>query len=195
MGVPTAPKLTGVDWMINPTITAAIAGKPIASNSGATTAAGVPKPEAPSMKLPKSQPMMMACTRLSEEIWSKPALMRFIAPDTVTVDKRSRAPKTIYRSVAATTTPSTVAAARAVGVICQVSQATTTAVRKLTGMVYFAGQRNPASRMPATRIGVIANKLRTNRLSTSRTSFRFGPQGNRWCAECEENVVVNELAY
>ena len=54
MGVPTAPKLTGVDWMINPTITAAIAGKPIASNSGATTAAGVPKPEAPSMKLPKS---------------------------------------------------------------------------------------------------------------------------------------------
>lgn len=42
MGVPTAPKLTGVVCTIRPTITAAIAGNPMASSSGATTAAVVP---------------------------------------------------------------------------------------------------------------------------------------------------------
>ena len=57
-----------MDWMIRPTMTAAIAGKPSASSSGATTAAGVPKPEAPSMKEPNSQPMMIACTRRSGEM-------------------------------------------------------------------------------------------------------------------------------
>ena len=35
IGVPTAPKYTGVDWMISVTMTAAMAGKPIASTSGA----------------------------------------------------------------------------------------------------------------------------------------------------------------
>lgn len=54
MGVPTAPKLTGVDCTISPTMTAAIAGNPMASSSGATTAAVVPYPETPSMKEPKS---------------------------------------------------------------------------------------------------------------------------------------------
>ncbi len=62
-GVPSAPKVTGVDWMMRPHMTAAMAGNPRASRSGATTAAGVPKPDAPSMKEPKSQAMMMAWIR------------------------------------------------------------------------------------------------------------------------------------
>ena len=47
IGVPTAPKDTGVDCTIIPITTAANAGKPSATISGAATAAGVPKPEAP----------------------------------------------------------------------------------------------------------------------------------------------------
>ncbi len=65
MGVPSAPKVTGADWMINPHMTAAMAGKPSASSRGAATAAGVPKPEAPSMNDPNSHAMMIAWTRRS----------------------------------------------------------------------------------------------------------------------------------
>ena len=54
MGVPTAPNDTGVDCTIMPSITAPIAGKPSATSKGAATAAGVPKPDAPSMKQPNS---------------------------------------------------------------------------------------------------------------------------------------------
>ena len=60
IGVPTAPNDTGVDWIIMPINTAASAGKPIATNSGAAMAAGVPKPDAPSMNEPKHQAMMIA---------------------------------------------------------------------------------------------------------------------------------------
>ncbi len=92
-GVPTAPKLTGVLWMTSPTITAAMAGKPRASISGATTAAGVPKPEAPSMKLPKSQPMMIAWIRRSGVMSVKVARIVAMAPLPLRVASRSRAPK------------------------------------------------------------------------------------------------------
>ena len=49
IGVPTAPKETGVLWIIIPISTAANAGKPMATSKGAAIAAGVPKPEAPSI--------------------------------------------------------------------------------------------------------------------------------------------------
>ena len=57
-GVPTAPNVTAVLWIIMPNITAPAAGKPMATMSGAATAAGVPNPAAPSMKDPKSQAMI-----------------------------------------------------------------------------------------------------------------------------------------
>jgi len=60
IGVPTAPKDTGVLWMIKVTITAAMAGKPMATSIGAATAAGVPKPAEPSMKEPNRKAMIMA---------------------------------------------------------------------------------------------------------------------------------------
>ncbi len=93
--MPTAPKLTGVLWMVSPTMTAAMAGKPSASSSGATTAAGVPKPDAPSMKLPNSQPMMIACTRRSGLMLVKPARMVDMAPLLVSVSSSSSAPNTM----------------------------------------------------------------------------------------------------
>ena len=73
IGVPTAPKDTGVDWIIIPIITAPRAGNPIATSSGAAMAAGVPKPEAPSIKQPNSQARMRAWTRRSGLILVKPA--------------------------------------------------------------------------------------------------------------------------
>lgn len=59
IGVPTAPNETGVDWIIIPIITAPRAGKPKPTNNGAAIAAGVPKPEAPSIKLPNNQAMII----------------------------------------------------------------------------------------------------------------------------------------
>ena len=43
-GVPTAPNDTGVDWIIMPSSTAASAGKPMATSSGAAMAAGCQSP-------------------------------------------------------------------------------------------------------------------------------------------------------
>ena len=74
-------------------MTATIAGKPSASSSGATTAAGVPNPEAPSMNVPDSQPMMIACTRRSALTVVNPARIVARAPLEVSVWSRSRAPK------------------------------------------------------------------------------------------------------
>ena len=67
-------------WMIRVTMTAAIAGKPMATSSGAAIAAGVPKPDAPSISEPNSQAMMMHCTRRSGEIRVKPPRMARMAP-------------------------------------------------------------------------------------------------------------------
>src|SRR5699024_7889690 len=89
----------------------------------------------------------------------------------------------MYSRVIATIRPSSVAAAKAFGCICHATQAMTTAVRKLTGIVYLAGQRNPARRIPATTIGATANKLRTNRLSTSITPFRASSPRSPRCGD------------
>ena len=51
--------------MISVTSTAAMAGKPMATSSGAAMAAGVPNPDAPSISDPNNQAMMIACTRRS----------------------------------------------------------------------------------------------------------------------------------
>lgn len=81
IGVPTAPKATGVDWTIRAESTAAMAGKPIATSRGAAIAAGVPNPAAPSSNPPNSQATMIAWTRRSGEIVVNPARIDSIAPD------------------------------------------------------------------------------------------------------------------
>ena len=59
-----------------PSITAVIAGNPSATSNGAVIAAGVPNPDAPSIKLPKSQLMMTSCTRRSGVIVANPGANR-----------------------------------------------------------------------------------------------------------------------
>ena len=111
MGVPTAPKDTGVDWMTSTAITAAMAGKPRASSRGAPTAEGVPKPDEPSISEPNSHATMMTCTRRSGETSMKPWRMGSSAPLSLRVLSSNTAPKTINSKVMAVTTPLMVAAA------------------------------------------------------------------------------------
>ena len=110
IGVPTAPKLTGVLWMISVVITAASAGKPSESSSGAATAAGVPKPEAPSMNEPNSQATIITCTRRSRETSVKPRRIVAAAPLSRSVNSSTIAPKMIHSSVDAITIPRRLAA-------------------------------------------------------------------------------------
>ena len=93
IGVPAAPKLTGVLWMIIPAVTAAMPGKPSPTRSGTATAAGVPKPADPSMNAPKSQAMMITCTRRSGVMSVKPCRIVRIAPLSCSVFSSRMAPK------------------------------------------------------------------------------------------------------
>ena len=72
-GVPTAPKVVGTLLKARQTTAAHSGGKPRPSSSGAASAAGVPKPAAPSMKAANMKPMMMVCTRRSGLIFFMPA--------------------------------------------------------------------------------------------------------------------------
>jgi len=64
-GVPTAPKVTAVELATKATAMEQRRGKPIESSSGATIAAGVPKPALPSINDPKSQATSTAWMRRS----------------------------------------------------------------------------------------------------------------------------------
>jgi hypothetical protein len=128
MGVPTAPKVTGVLWTIMPSMTAAAAGKPSATSSGAAMAAGVPKPDAPSMKQPKSQAMITVWTRRSVLIRLNPARIEVIAPECFSVLSSRIAPKMMSRMSNVMMRPCTVdAATRANGTFQSQSAMTTAA--------------------------------------------------------------------
>ena len=94
--MPTAPNDTGVLWMIIPATTAAIAGKPSPTMSGTVTAAGDPKPAAPSMNAPNSQAIRITCTRRSGEMFVNPFLITASAPLCLRVLSNRMAPKMIY---------------------------------------------------------------------------------------------------
>ncbi len=126
MGVPIAPKVTAVLWIIIPTITAAAAGKPSATSKGAAMAAGVPKPEAPSRKEPNSQAIRIIWTRRSGESWVNPARIDWTAPEYRRVLSNKRAPKMIRRRSAVTPRPCRLKATTRCQSIFQTPIATTT---------------------------------------------------------------------
>ena len=123
IGVPAAPKDTGVLCMIIPAVTAAIAGNPRPTSSGTATAAGVPNPAAPSMNEPNNQAMMITCTRRSGEMLVKPARMVRSPPLSCNVFSSTIAPKIMNIRDAATTIPFSVAAATTRPGTCQTSSA------------------------------------------------------------------------
>ena len=95
VGVPTAPNGTGIELNSSATIAAANGGKPTLIRSGAQSAAGVPKPAAPSIKPPKMKPMIIACKRASGVIPVNMRLIALIAPDLDKVFMIRIAPKII----------------------------------------------------------------------------------------------------
>jgi hypothetical protein len=160
VGVPTAPKETGVTLAISATITAARAGNPRDSSRGAARAAGVPNPAAPSMNPPNNQAMMMACTRRSAEMFIKPLLMASMAPLSRKVKSTRRAPNTMLRILKAITRPFTVAAATQFRGVFQTHRARASAIRKATGMARVAGHRNPTISTKMAAMGRNARRAR-----------------------------------
>ena len=126
-GVPTAPKVTAVLWIIMPIMTAPAAGKPIATMSGAATAAGVPNPAAPSMKDPNSHAMMMIWTRRSSLMLRKLRRIAETPPDCSRVLSSRIAPKMMTSRSKVRNSPCTEDAATRTGATCHAVSATTTA--------------------------------------------------------------------
>ena len=93
IGVPAEPKETGVLWISIPATTAASGGKPRPTRSGTATAAGVPKPEEPSMNAPKSQAIRITWMRRSGVMPVKPRRITASAPLSCSVWSSSSAPK------------------------------------------------------------------------------------------------------
>ena len=112
-----------------PIMTAAMAGNPSATSSGATIAAGVPKPDAPSMNEPNSHAMMIICTRRSGLISAKPERMVCTAPLYFSVLSSRIAPKMIQSTAMVISTPCTVEAATRANGIPQKRSAIAAAVR------------------------------------------------------------------
>lgn len=75
IGVPAAPKLTAVEFDINARTTDNKGVNPKLTKSGATIAAGVPKPATPSIKLPNNHAIMIACILASGEIEERNSCM------------------------------------------------------------------------------------------------------------------------
>lgn len=82
----------------------------MATSSGAAMAAGVPKPEAPSMKQPNSQAMMMAWMRRSGLMVAKPARIAVMPPECLRVFSSRIAPKMIHSTPTVMIRPCTVEA-------------------------------------------------------------------------------------
>jgi len=162
--VPTAPNVTAVLWIIIPTITAAAAGKPMATIRGAAMAAGVPNPLAPSMNEPKSHPMMTICTRRSSLMEWKLRRMAATPPECSNVLRSSSAPKMMIRMSTVMNRPWIDDAHTLLAAIPHAPSATTTAATYTAGMAHLAGTRNPTNKMPARRIGNMANAAWTPRL-------------------------------
>ena len=97
--------------MIMPQTTAGRAGKRSPIKSGTATAAGVPKPAAPSMNDPKSHATMMTWMRRSGEMPTKPARTTARPPLSFITFNNRMAPKMMYNSPIAVIPPFTVAAA------------------------------------------------------------------------------------
>jgi hypothetical protein len=140
------------------------------------------------MKLPNSQPMMIAWTRRSGLMPVNPARIVDIAPLLVSVSSSSSAPKTMNSSVPAMIRPWMLDAAMADGAISHPKAATARTTTKPTGMACLAGQRRPTSRIPTTTMGDRASRLRTARLSMGRRPFWAG-RGADGSGQCLAQLV------
>ena len=101
----------------------------MATINGATTAAGVPKPDAPSMKDPKSQAKMTTWILLSSLILLKLRRIADTPPDLYSVFNRKIAPKMISKRSKVVNNPAMEDAATFASDISQKTSAMAAAVR------------------------------------------------------------------
>ena len=93
VGVPTAPKETGTEFITKASITTCIGLKPIPTKIGAAMATGVPNPLAPSSIKAKAQPMIISCATGFSLILPSQLLRVFIAPEVSIIRLKKTAPK------------------------------------------------------------------------------------------------------
>src|SRR5690606_15628460 len=147
-----------------PMTTAANPGNPSATSKGATIAAGVPKPEAPSMNEPNNQAITIIWTLLSGLIVSKPARILYNPPEYFRDESNNSAPKIMYRTSKLMNRPCIPDAAMAAASISQHQNAIPTVLNSTKGMTYLAGSRNPASSSIAKKMGIKANAACSDKL-------------------------------
>jgi len=157
--------------MIKETITAAMAGKPMATSSGAATAAGVPNPADASIKEPKRKAMMMACTRRSGEMRNILPRIAKIAPLSSCRFKSRIAPRTIYRIEAAVMRPSREAAAIWRNGAFQTAKASMQVMAYATGMALVAGHLKRTMSPKTVMMGRRASRASIPKLISRTFSF------------------------
>ena len=156
IGVPAAPNETGVELRIRVDMAAASGGKPSPTRSGAARAAGVPKPAAPSIKAPKSQPMMMTWMRRSVVTPRNPWLMVSMAPDCLRVLRMRMAPKMITSRSKALPIPKREKPSTWTTSTFQTASAMTAVRAHAIGSALLAGQLTTAMRTIVSMMGVKA---------------------------------------
>ena len=93
VGVPTAPKETGTEFMIKASIATFNGLKPKPIRIGAAIAAGVPKPLAPSIIKANAQPIIINCATGFGLMLPNHLRMMSVAPDTSLKRLNKIAPK------------------------------------------------------------------------------------------------------
>jgi len=156
-GVPAAPNGTGIELQINANATAATAGKPSPTKSGAVNAAAAPNPAAPSIKPLKSHAKITVCTRLSSEILENEPLITTKAPLFSKTFSKRIAPKIISTISSALSVPKTDAPAISSGDISQTENPTPAAAASATDIEIGGETRNAPIKIIAAKIGIKAS--------------------------------------
>ena len=135
------------------TMAAQSGGKPRLISSGAASAAGVPKPAAPSMKAANTKPTMIAWMRRSGFTLLNTRWMAVTAPECLSVFMIRMAPRMMTRVPMASRKPSSAHAAEVVKSCFQYSRAITTATSQPSGRARFAGQLKASIRTMTSKMG------------------------------------------
>lgn len=157
IGVPAAPNVTAVLFATSATIIAASAGNPSETSNGAASAAGVPNPAAPSMKLPNIHAIIIACILLSVDMFDNILFIVMIAPLFWIMLSKSNAPNIMNIMSSAITAPFIDDASIVVLLTCHAVIAIVVVIIQTAGIVLFAGKCNTAIKINIKRIGVNAS--------------------------------------
>ena len=93
VGVPTAPKETGTEFITKASMTTGIGLNPSPTKIGAAIATGVPKPLAPSSIKAKAQPIIISCATGFGLMLPSHWRSVFIAPEASIIRLKNTAPK------------------------------------------------------------------------------------------------------